>query len=446
MSDPEGTPSQSASGEDDISPGGEQAPVYSKPYVRYVVGILTVIYVFNFIDRQILSILLPSIKAEFELSDTALGFLTGFAFAAFYATLGMPIARLADKHSRVTIISICLTIWSAMTVLCGMAGSYLQLLVARIGVGIGEAGGSPSSHSLIADYVPVEGRSTALGIYSLGVSIGILFGFLAGGWLDEFFGWRTAFLVVGIPGVILAVIMRLTVKEPPRGYSEGGLPDDSEQPGMREVFRHLWSQRSFRHIAFGSALHAFVGYGVIQWMPSFLHRSHGMETWEIASWLAPIIGIGGGIGSVFGGMLADKLGKRDIRWQMWISAAGLFIGAPFAIGVYLSPDPYTALAYFVLPTIIIAVYHGPVYAMTQGLAPVRMRAMAAAVLLFITNIIGLGLGPQVVGIISDLLKSEFGIHSLRYALLSVTVLYIWSGVHYLLAAKTLKVDLARVTN
>ena len=328
--------------------------------------------------------------------------------------------------------------------LCGMAGSYWQLLIARIGVGIGEAGGSPSSHSLIADYVPVDGRSTALGIYSLGVSIGILFGFLAGGWLDEFFGWRTAFLVVGLPGILLAIILRMTVKEPPRGYSEGGLPADNVQPGMGEVFRHLWTQRSFRHIAFGSALHAFVGYGVIQWIPSFLHRSHQMETWEIASWLAPIIGIGGGLGSVLGGMLADKLGRRDIRWQMWISALGLFIGAPFAIGVYLSSDPYTALAFFVLPTIIVAVYHGPVYAMTQGLAPVRMRAMAAAVLLFVTNIIGLGFGPQVVGIMSDLLEPKYGIHSLRYALLLVTLIYFWSGVHYLLAARTLKEDLARV--
>ena len=330
--------------------------------------------------------------------------------------------------------------------LCGMAANYWQLLAARIGVGIGEAGGSPPSHSLIADYVPVEGRSTALGIYSLGVSIGILFGFLAGGWLDEFFGWRTAFLVVGLPGILLAIILRLTLKEPPRGHSEGGLKTDEDHPTVAEVVRHLWTQRSFRHIALASALHAFVGYGVIQWIPSFLHRSYDMPTWEIGSWLAPIIGIGGGLGSVVGGILADKLAKRDIRWQMWISALGLFIGAPFTIGVYMSPDPYVSLAFLTVPIVIIAVYHGPVYAMTQGLAPLRMRAVAAAVLLFVTNIIGLGFGPQAVGILSDLLKPTFGIDSLRYALFAVSSLYLWSGLHYMLAARTLREDLARVQN
>lgn len=424
----------------------EKATSFSKPYIRYVVGILTVVYVFNFIDRQILSILLPSIKAEFALSDTALGFLTGFAFAAFYATLGMPIARLADRHSRVNIIAISLSIWSLMTMLCGAAANFWHLLLARIGVGIGEAGGSPPSHSLIADYVPIDGRSTALGIYSLGVSIGILFGFLAGGWLDEFFGWRTAFFVVGLPGILLAIILKLTLKEPPRGHSEGIAQLEGDHPTVAEVVRHLWGQRAFRHIALASALHAFVGYGVIQWMPSFLHRTHEMPTWEIGSWLAPIIGIGGGLGSVLGGVLADRLAKRDIRWQMWISALGLFIGAPFAVGVYISPDPYTSLLFLAIPTVIIAVYHGPVYAMTQALAPLRMRAVAAAVLLFVTNIIGLGFGPQIVGIISDLLKPEFGLDSLRYALLIVSSLYLWSGLHYLLAARTLREDLARVKN
>ncbi|MEJ2087928.1 MAG: MFS transporter, partial [Gammaproteobacteria bacterium] len=232
----------------------------SKKYANYVLGVLLVVYMFNFIDRQILAILAQSIKVELGLTDTQIGALSGLAFGIFYATLGIPIARLADKHSRVNIISICLAIWSVMTAISGLAQNYWQLLIARIGVGVGEAGGSPPSHSLLADYFPVNERATALGIYAIGIPVGILFGNLLGGWINEFFGWRNAFMVVGIPGVALAILLRTTVKEPPRGHSEGRAPKVEPVPFM-DVVRTMWGFKSFRQLSLGAATQAFVGYG-----------------------------------------------------------------------------------------------------------------------------------------------------------------------------------------
>ncbi len=425
----------------------QKLPVaYSANYVRYAVGILTVVYIFNFTDRQILSILMQPIKEEMQLSDTQLGFLSGIAFAIFYATLGLPIARLADRYSRVNIITISLSIWSLMTTFSGMAGNFYQLLAARIGVGVGEAGGSPPSHSLIADFVPIQNRSTALGVFSLGVPLGLLAGFLIGGWLEELYGWRIAFFAVGAPGLILAVILRLTLKEPPRGHSQGGVKQDAEQSSMKQVVRYMWGLRTFRHIAAGAALMGFAGYGVIQWLPSFLHRSHHMNGGEIGSWLALIIGVGGAIGAAGGGYLADRLSKRDMRWQLWLPALGASMGAPFAFGVYLSEMTAMALGYLFIPMIFISFYLGPAVAMTQTLAPVNMRATASAVLLFVINLIGLGLGPQAVGIMSDLLRPAYGDDSLRYAMLLVSMFYVWGAYHFVLAAKTLREDLAQAGN
>jgi MFS family permease len=410
---------------------------------RYVLGVLVVVYTFNFIDRQILSILLEPIKHDLGLSDTELGMLTGFAFAAFYATLGIPIARLADRSNRRNLISVALVIWSGMTALSGLAANFWQLLVARIGVGVGEAGCSPPAHAMIADYYPVERRATALGIYSLGIPVGILFGFLAGGWINELFDWRTAFFVVGIPGVILAIVVRLTVAEPPRGMAEGRSVS-ADQPGMLETFRHLWSKRSFRHLALGGALTAFVGYSFVSWVPSFLIRSHGMTTGEIGTWLGLILGIPGGIGISLGGYLADRFGGRDTRWYLWIVVIALVAGTPFAVGVFLAPSPTWALLLLALPVLLGNFYQATSFSQTQGLAGLRMRSVAAAVFLFIVNIIGLGAGPQVVGIVSDLLAPRFGDESLRWALLGASLINVWAAAHYYVAGKHLAEDLATV--
>lgn len=407
---------------------------------RYVLGVLVVVYTFNFIDRQILAILFEPIKAELGLSDADLGFLTGFAFAAFYVTLGIPIARFADRGNRRNLIAAALVVWSAMTALCGLAQNFWHLLVARIGVGVGEAGCSPPAHAMISDYYPAERRATALGIYGLGIPLGILFGFLAGGWINEFFGWRAAFFVVGIPGILFAVVVRLTVREPPRGLAEGRSSAVS-QPSIVETARFLWSRPSFRHIALGGSLISIVGYAFNSWVPSFFVRSFGMTTGELGTWLGLILGIPGGIGIVLGGYLADRLGERDCRWRMWVVAVALLAMVPFSVAAFLADSAAAALALFVIPALLSNVFVATTFAQAQGLVGLRMRAVTAAILLLALNISGLGLGPYVVGLLSDALAARFGSESLRYALLSVSLVSSWAACHYFIAGRHLGADL-----
>ena len=426
------------------SGAGTAGPVtYSPAYVRYAVGILSTGYLFNFADRQILSILMQPIKREMQLSDTELGFLSGLAFAMFYSVMGFPIARLADKYSRVNILSICIGLWSIMTLFSGMAGNFVQLLAARMGVGIGEAGGNPASHSLIADYVPAERRSSALGIFALGVPLGLLVGFLLGGWLEQLYGWRTAFLALGFPGVVLAAVLYFSLDEPPRGHSQGGIKQAAQTPPVMEVVRHMWGIPAFWHLALGAGLQAFGTYGIYQWMPSFLARSYRMQSGEIGTWLALIIGGGGAVAAFAGGYIADRMAKRDMRWQMWLCGIWIFVAGPTSALIYFSGTQTMALIFLVIPVLMVNAYIGPVYAMTQNLAPVRMRAMAAALLFLVINFIGLAIGPQAIGITSDLLAPAFGQESLRYALLLTSVSFVWSGCHLWRAAKTLREDLAR---
>jgi len=424
---------------------GPTGITFTRRYTHYVLGVLLVVYIFNFVDRQILAILAQSIKTDLGLSDTQIGALSGLAFGIFYATLGIPIARLADRHSRVSIISICLAIWSGMTALSGLAHNYWQLLVARIGVGIGEAGGSPPSHSLLADYFAANERSTALGIYAMGIPVGILFGNLAGGWINEFFGWRNAFLVVGIPGVLLAILVRLTVREPPRGHTEM-VKKSLEPVPFATVVRTMWSFRSFRQIAFGAGTQAFVGYGAIAWMPAFLIRTHDMSSGEAGTALGLIIGLAGGVGTVMSGWIGDRLSTHDVRWYMWVPAWGFLVAVPFSLGVFLIDDLWVILALYVVPAFTVQLYTGPTFGMTQSLAPLAMRASASALLLFITNIIGLVFGPTAVGFLSDVLQGSMGMpdtESLRWALIVCGLVYLVSFANFMLAARTLKEDLAR---
>lgn len=425
------------------APRSPNTAAYSQAYLRYALGLLTVVYIVNFVDRQILAILLQSIKIDLDLRDWQLGLLSGTAFGIFYATLGVPIARLADVLTRKGVIAVCLAIWSGMTALCGTAGSFALLLVYRVGVGVGEAGGSPPAHSLISDYFAPARRATALGIFSLGVPIGILIGFLAGGWLDQTLGWRTAFMVVGLPGLALSVLVVFTLKEPPRGHSEG-IQTEGDAPSAGEVIRFLWRSRSFRHLSVGSGLYAFVGYSVVTWAPSFLIRSHGMPTAEIGQWLALIFGIGGGIGTVGGGMLADRWAATDLRGRAFVPAIAMFAAFPFSFLIYLTDNQTIALAALCAPSVFGLMYQAPAFAITQSLATPMMRATAAAVLLFVINIIGLALGPLVTGVLSDALEPSFGADSLRYALLIVSCVLAWSGVHFWLSSRSLEDDVAYV--
>ena len=333
-----------------------------------------------------------------------------------------------------------------MTAVSGFVQNYTQLLLARIGVGVGEAGGSPPSHSIISDIFPPDRRASALGFYSSGVNIGILFGFLLGGWLNEFFGWRVAFIVVGAPGILLAIVVRLTLAEPVRGLAENKSVT-GKAPPFTQVLSILWSRRSFRHMAFGAALNAFAGYASASWTASFMIRSHQMSTGELGTWLALISGAGGAIGVVLGGLLADKLAPRDRRWYVWVPALAGLISVPFIAAVYLAGTAYLALSLSVIPGLLHNVYLGSTIATTHNLVGLRMRALSSAILFLILNLIGLGLGPLLVGMLSDYLEPSFGEHSLRQAMFYLLpAIMAWSTMHFFLAARTLRKDLDAAPN
>ncbi len=428
---------------DPPAPGSAAAasgPPPSEAYRRYVLGLLLVVYVFNFLDRQILTILLEPIKEEFALSDLQLGLLGGVAFAFFYTLLGIPIAMWADRGVRKRIIALAVFVWSVMTALSGLATSFATLLLARIGVGVGEAGGSPPAHSILADYYPPERRGTALGIYAAGIPIGAAIGTLAGGWIGEALGWRTAFLVVGLPGVLLAAVVLLTLREPERGASEP-LVRVGEPETLGRVLAFLMRRRSFRHLSIAAALHAFYGYGSATFVPSFLARVHEVPL-GLRGTLIALIVVSGAIGNVAGGRLADRFGARDARWYLWVPGIATLLGAPAAAAFYLWPTPYVAVAIGCVPTILGAMYLGPTFALTQTMVRPRMRALASAILLFVINMIGLGGGPTFVGWLSDQLEPSFGVEAVRWALLLTVVAgALWSTLHYALAARTVREDL-----
>ena len=423
---------------------GAPSSLFTAGTRRYVLTILVIAYTFNFIDRQILGILVEPIRLELGVSDTAMGLLTGLGFALFYTLMGIPIARYADRANRRNLIAAAVGIWSVFTAAQGLAQNYWQLLAYRIGVGVGEAGCSPPAHSMLADYYPANERATALGIYSLGIPIGILFGFFVGGWMNEWFGWRVAFFVVGIPGIVLALVIRFTVREPERGMSETRVTAPGSQPSVAAVFRYLLARRSFVHMALGGGITAFVGYGLISWSAAFLARSHGMSSGEIGTWLGLIFGIPGGIGIVLGGRLADYFGARDARWYLWIVALALLISVPAGVFVFLLDDIRAVLLLMVLPVMLGNFYQATTFAQTQTLVGLRMRSVASAILLFVINIVGLALGPSVVGLISDLLAADYGQHSLRWALLICSLANVWAAWHYWRAGAAFPADLARV--
>lgn len=418
-------------------------------YRWYALGVLTLAYASSHVDRQIMGMVLEPIKQELMVSDTAMGFLVGLTFAIFYATLGMPIAMLADRSHRRNIITAAITIWSVMTVLCGYAASFLQLALARIGVGIGEAGSSPPSHSIISDLFPLETRGTAMGIYALGVNGGLLIAYLAGGWLIDNVGWRMTFVAVGLPGLLIAAVLFLTTIEPRRGASDpvsgSKTPAGStELPRFTAVWRHMWRTRSIRHLTIGAAVAGFVGYGFVLWMPAFLIRSHGLSATEVGLILALFTGIIGGLGTFTAGRLADTLARRDERWRAWVVAIGKSAYVPFLAAVFLVDELWLALLLYTVPAFFGGFYLAPTFALIQSLVSLRMRALASSIVLFILNIIGLGFGPQLVGFLSDVMAPAYGQESLRMALLVLSFINLWCAWHYYAAGRTLRADQQRL--
>jgi MFS family permease len=409
-------------------------------YRRYVLITLLVVFTCNFVDRQILSLLMEAIKQDLLLSDTQLGFLSGIAFALFYTTMGIPIAYMADRYNRVNIISISLALWSAMTAVCGLTANFWQLLFARIGVGVGEAGCTPPSHSIIADYFSKKDRSKAISIYMTGVPLGLLFGLLIGGWLNELYGWRIAFFALGIPGVVLAIVVKLTVREPVRGQQDVASTDvvkesNDEQDSLWQVIGYLFRKHSYRRMLMATALAGFVGGGYVQWLPSYFIRTHGMATGELGTWLAMMVGVTGALGTYSGGYLTQRFAGDDETRQIRIIALLTLFMIPAAICSLLTADKHTGLMFAGLANLFFFMHFGPSFSLIAGLARPSMRAMAAAMAIFTINIIS-GFGPQLVGLISDLLNPSLGVDSLSTAMIIIFIILLpacwcfWSaGTH-----------------
>jgi predicted MFS family arabinose efflux permease len=383
---------------------------------------LLIVYILNFLDRQIVNILAEPIKGELGLSDTQLGLLAGPAFAVFYAVLGIPIARYADnaKTNRVWLISICLAIWSAMTAICGVAQNFVQLALARIGVGVGEAGCTPAAHSLIADSVPPEKRSSAIAFFGLGIPIGGLLGLIIGGVVNDQYGWRIALMLVGTPGILLAFVLPLLIRDPRRcadsaHFNTAGSPV-KEKLSVKDAVREVFASKAYLYVFIAASFTAFLSYGKGLWTISFFIRSHGLSTTEAGLAMAVALGISGIIGTWLGGKMADVFGKRDKRHILTLPAIGMAIAAPILFAGYWAEDWRVAIALLILPTILNSAYYGPAYGCVQGLVRPEARAIAASLVVFGQNLIGLGMGPLLFGMLSDWLQPMAGGESVRWVL------------------------------
>jgi MFS family permease len=419
-------------------------------YKRYLLSVLLVIYAFNSVDRAALQLVLQDIKSDFHLTDTQLGLLTGIVFALFYSLMGIRIARWADRGNRVTIISVCTALWSALVALCALAGNFGQLLLIRVGVAIGEAGCVPPAHSLIADYFTRAERPKAVAIYMLGASVSTVMGFFLAGWLNQFYGWRTMFVVLATPGLGLAVLAWLTLREPRTARLDH--PQQATEviaaTPLKEVCVTLWSNRTFRDLLFYLSVASFFDFAILQWRPAFLIRSYGFRTGELGTWFAVIYGAAGMSGTYLGGVWASRYAPNNERRQLKAAAGAICGLALLSALVYLSPGRYLALGLIGLSSISAATSYGPVYGTVQTLVPEHMRATAIALIYLVSNLIGMGLGPLAMGALSDTLRPWAGEESLRYASLLLCPGYLWSAWLLWHASRTVIGDLsaARATH
>jgi len=405
----------------------------------YVLLILVLVYTFNFIDRQIIGILAVPIKADLGLSDTELGLMGGLAFALFYTGLGIPVAMLADRFSRTWIMTIALTVWSAMTAASGLAMNFGQLFAARLGVGIGEAGGVAPAYSLIADFFPHHQRARALSIYSFGIPIGSAIGIVFGGVIASMLDWRVAFFIVGLAGIVLAPIFRLTIKEPPRGRFDH-LQEESSPPGIKTILRTLWRKPSFWIVSLGASSSSMMGYGMFFWLPSFFVRSFGMTLLDASLYFGAVLLVGGLAGIWAGGWLGDRFGHTNRSRYFTIPAIAFLATVPFYIIAIMSNSILLTFTVLLVPTALGLIWLGPVISVIQHLVPPNMRATTSAIFLFINNLIGIGLGTFAIGLLSDLLAVQYGDDSLRYSILAGTGFYIVASALFFLATRWIEQD------
>lgn len=434
----------------------------ASPYRRYLLVILMVILAFNNVDRLALGLVLQNIKTDLHLSDTQLGLLTGIAFAFFYAIMGIPIARWADRGNRVTIISLTVAMWSVMVAITGRAANFVQLLLIRSAVAVGEAGCVPPANSLIPEYFPRAERPRAAGVYLAGGYLSVLIGYFIAGWLSQFFGWRTMFMMLGLPGLVLAVLAKLTLREPrlagiPAAGSKrdgdiettgrrecetaGGLTPRAASPSMREVSKRLWATITFRHLVASFSVASFFGSGISQWQPSYFIRSYGLTSGELGTWFGMMNGVMALVGISMGGIVATRYAAHNERLQFRVMAAGCAIFSLIYSGVYLVHNYYINFGFIGLGALGFAALIGPLYGAVQSIVPPEMRAISIAILTMFASLIGLGLGPLVIGVISDALRPVFGQESLRFALLAMCPGYVWAGWHLWCASKSVTRDI-----
>ena len=434
-----------------------------------VLGLLLLIYTSNFIDRTILATLGQAIKVDLGISDAQLGLLQGLAFAIFYTALGVPLARLSERVNRVSLISICLAVWSIMTALCGIAQSFLQLFLFRIGVGIGEAGCTPPAHSLISDLYGPKKRATALGIYSIGIPLGMMIGAVSGGWLTDTFNWRIAMVVVGLPGLLLALVFRLLAREPVRGGAEETpFEAASDAPSIMETAKHLFGNAAFLHITIGATLVGFVGYGTGTFAQAYFIRMFDLTYTQVGLAFGLIGGFSAGLGTLLGGVLSDWSGRRQRAWYALLPGIGLLIATPAYIFAFTRNDWTAAIWLMLLPGLFHYAYIGPTLGVMHNLATPRMRATATALFFVVVNLIGLGIGPYVTGAVIDLFAdnlftargfdnfiascpggvappgasaalaqacSSASALGTRYGIVFILLIFLWAAFHYFWAAR-----------
>lgn len=426
-----------------MSTDASSAPKAVSSYSYFVVGFLAVVYTMNFLDRQIISILGKQISAELHLTKTEFGLLGGTSFALLYTTCGIGVAYLADRVSRKWIIALACAIWSLFTALCGTAQNFTQILLYRMGVGFGEAGGSPPSYSLISDYFPADRRGTGLALYSLGVPVGSMLGAFLGGKLALAYGWRTAFLVVGAPGIVLAVLMLLLIREPKRGGLDTILDGASEHPPAPPILTAIASffgNRTLVLTAVSSAMSAFVGYAGLIWNPQFLEGVKHMAAADVATYYALALGVTGIIGTVVSGWLVDKLGHKDRRWFAWVPAIAFALSIPFWFGLLWAPTWQIAMLFLLGPMLMNQAYLAPALTVAQNAVTPSQRTMTGAILLFVLNLIGLGVGPVYVGFIADKMEPAHGEQALAYGYAAVIPFVVLTVIAHLAASVSIARD------
>jgi MFS family permease len=413
-------------------------------YKSYVLSVLTLVCTLSFLDRGLMGLLLQPIKEDLHLSDARLGFLTGIAFALFYATLGVPIARWADRGNRVTITAMAVALWGLTVMSCLLVTNFIQLVCARIAAAVGEAGCMPPTYSLVGDYFPGSSeRPRAMATFMLAGPLSSLISFLVGGWLNEVYGWRVAFFVMGIPALAIAVIVKMTISEPRKHARFATLPKRQSIP-IAAVLSTLWQQRSARHLGVALILHWMMGMGLAPWYAAFLMRSHGMTTAELGVWLGLIFSLGGMSGTLLGGYVAGRWFVRNERGQMRLAAVMIAALVPCFVLFLLLPQKHQAMIALLPLMMVFGFFIGPTFALMQRLVVDEMRATTLAVVMLLANLIGMGIGPQVVGILSDLLMPTLGANSLRYAMLIMSFVALWSAYHFWVAGRTVQADLLAV--